>query len=181
MISQINPGPGSKEVPMHANQQTIERLYTAFAALDADTMASCYADDALFDDPAFSLKGAVEIGGMWHMLCDATKGTGRQDWRLEFGEVHADADHGHAHWEAHYRFSVTKRRVHNIIETEFSFTPQGLIATHKDRFDFWRWSRQALGFAGYVLGWAPPFRNQMRIQTRAALTKYLENKPAPSS
>lgn len=65
---------------------------------------------------------------------------------------------GRAHWEAHYRFSVTKRVVHNIIEAEFTFMPEGLIATHKDTFDFWRWSRQALGLGGIVLGWIPFFR-----------------------
>ena len=162
---------------MHINEQTLTRFYRAFAALDADTMAACYAEDALFDDPAFSLKGRREVGGMWHMLCDATKSKGRQDWRLEFRDVHADASTGRAHWEAHYRFTVTKRVVHNIIEASFTFTPQGLIATHKDTFDFWRWSRQALGLAGIVLGWMPFFRRQMREQTRLTLTKYLANKP----
>jgi hypothetical protein len=164
---------------MHANEQTITRFYTAFAALDADTMASCYAADARFDDPAFSLTGLREVGGMWHMLCDATKSKGRQDWRLEFGEIHADAQRGRAHWEAHYRFSRTKRLVHNIIDAEFTFTPDGLIATHADRFDFWRWSRQALGLGGYVLGWAPFFRKQVRAQVRVALEKHLASKPVP--
>ena len=147
---------------MHPNEQTLIRFYTAFAALDADTMARCYADDATFDDPAFSLKGRREIGGMWQMLCAATRGKGRQDWRLDFKDIRADASTGHAHWEAHYRFSATKRLVHNIIEAEFTFTPEGLIASHKDSFDFWRWSRQALGMGGWVLGWAPFFNKQVR-------------------
>lgn len=161
---------------MHPNEQTITRFYTAFAALDADTMANCYAEEATFDDPGFSLKGRREVGGMWHMLCDATRGNGRQDWQLEFSNVSANAESGHAHWEAHYHFSVTRRLVHNIIEADFTFTPEGLIATHKDSFDFWRWSRQAMGFGGFVLGWIPFFRKQMREQTRIALTKYLANK-----
>lgn len=53
---------------MHPNAQTLTRFYTAFAALDADTMATCYAEDATFNDPAFSLQGQREISGMWHML-----------------------------------------------------------------------------------------------------------------
>lgn len=162
---------------MNTNEQTLTRFYSAFAALDADTMAGCYTEDALFDDPAFSLKGRREIAGMWSMLCEATKNKGRQDWRLEFNKVHADDTTGRAHWEAHYRFSVTNRVVHNIIEAEFSFTPEGLISRHKDTFDFWRWSRQALGWGGYVLGWMPFFRKRMRAQTRSALSKYLQNKP----
>lgn len=31
---------------MHSNQQTLETFYSAFARLDADAMAGCYADDA---------------------------------------------------------------------------------------------------------------------------------------
>jgi len=67
--------------------------------------------------------------------------------------------------------------VHNIIDAKFTFTPKGLIASHKDTFDFWRWSRQALGLGGLILGWNPFFRRQMRKQTREALTKYLDGRP----
>jgi len=31
---------------MHPNQTTLENFYTAFARLDADTIAACYAPDA---------------------------------------------------------------------------------------------------------------------------------------
>jgi hypothetical protein len=162
---------------MHPNAQTLTRFYTAFAALDADAMAVCYAEDATFDDPAFSLKGQREISGMWHMLCAATLAKNRADWQLEFKDVRADDSSGHAHWEAHYRFSVSNRPVHNIIEADFTFNPQGRIASHTDRFDFWRWSRQALGYGGWVLGWAPYFQKQVRVQTRAALANYLARRP----
>ena len=35
-------------------------------------------------------------------------------------------------------------------------------ARHRDRFDFWVWSRQAPGIPGPVLGRAPPFRRKVR-------------------
>ena len=35
---------------MHPNQQTVQRFYDAFARLDADTMAACYAPQARFED-----------------------------------------------------------------------------------------------------------------------------------
>jgi trans-aconitate methyltransferase len=41
----------------HRNAETIARFYAAFAALDGATMASCYAPDARFEDPVFSLEG----------------------------------------------------------------------------------------------------------------------------
>jgi len=163
---------------MHPNEQTLTRFYTAFAALDADTMASCYAEDAVFNDPGFSLNGRQDISGMWHMLCEAAQGNGRENWRLEFREISANADTGRAVWEAHYQFSATRRQVHNIIGSDFSFTPEGLIDIQRDHFDFWRWARQAIGLGGVMLGWAPFFQKQMRKQARASLTSYMARQAA---
>jgi hypothetical protein len=162
---------------MHVNEASIARFYTAFANLDADTMASCYAEDVAFDDPVFSLRGRRETGGMWRMLCAATQARGRDAWRLEFKDIQADASSGRARWEAHYRFSATGRLVHNIIEARFTFKPDGLIASHHDHFDFWRWSRQALGTPGLLLGWTPFLRAKVRAQASANLNKFLAGKP----
>ena len=137
---------------MHPNQQTLERFYQAFAQLDADTMAACYAPDVVFEDEVFQLKGQHEAGGMWRMLCAATRAKGRDDWRLEVSGVAADAHGGQAHWDAHYRFSATNRLVLNRIDARFEFNEQGLITHHRDRFDFWHWARQALGLPGWLLG-----------------------------
>lgn len=137
---------------MHPNAQTLQRFYTAFSQLDHATMAACYAPDATFEDEAFSLKGREQIGGMWRMLCSAAqKPAAAKHWKLEYSGIEADANGGRAHWEAHYLFSATGRTVHNIIDGTFTFTPDGLIATHRDRFNFWRWARQALGAPGLLL------------------------------
>lgn len=154
------------------SRQTIERFYTAFAQLDDATMASCYTEDAAFDDEAFSLRGRREVAGMWGMLCDATRKKGRADWKLEF---HATND-ASAHWDAHYRFSATGRLVLNRIDATFTFTPDGKIARHVDRFDFWAWSRQALGPPGLLLGWSPWLRAKVRKQAAANLQRYLTSK-----
>ena len=155
------------------NTETLTRFYTAFAALDANTMARCYAEDVRFDDPVFSLRGRRDAGGMWRMLCAATQAKGRDAWQLEFSDIHADVRSGRAHWEAHYRFSATGRLVHNIIEAEFTFNPDGRIATHRDHFNFWRWSRQALGPPGLLLGWTPFLQAKVRAQASANLRKFL--------
>ena len=163
---------------MPPNQQTIEKLYGAFALLDADTMAECYAEDVLFDDEVFSLRGKRQVAGMWRMLCNATKTKGADVWRLEYRDVQADASAGKAHWDAYYRFSTTGRMVHNSIDAAFTFNPQGLITVHRDRFDFWRWSRQALGTPGLLLGWTPVIRNKVRATAAGNLQKFLASRPA---
>lgn len=160
------------------NQETIQRLYQAFAKLDADTMAACYAPDARFDDEAFSLQGGREVGGMWKMLCEATRAKGADVWKLSWRDVKADASSGSAHWDAHYRFSATGRIVDNSIDSSFTFTPAGLIATQRDRFDFWTWSRQALGTPGLLLGWSPMLKNKVRAGAAKNLSAYLSRNPS---
>lgn len=162
---------------MHPNAQTLQRFYNAFAALDADTMASCYALDVSFSDPVFTLQGRRETAGMWRMLSTATRAKGMAHWKLEFRDITADAQSGHAHWEAHYKFSTTGRLVHNTIDADFTFTPEGLIASHQDHFDFWRWSRQALGVSGLLLGWTPMLHNKVKATARGNLDKFLANQP----
>jgi len=151
------------------SRKTIETLYAAFARLDSDAMAACYAENARFDDAAFSLSGRREIGGMWRMLCEAVKAKGRDVWKLE---VSAITDRS-AHWQPHYRFSASGRMVHNIIDAQFEFDGAGLIVRHQDSFDFWRWSRQALGLPGWLLGWTPFLRGKVRAQAGASLKAFL--------
>ncbi len=148
--------------------QRIEYFYTRFAALDGEAMQAAYAADATFEDPAFSLRGAEEIGAMWRMLTEAVRTQGADVWRLQHSKI---TDHS-AHWEATYRFSATGRMVHNVIDAEFEFDAQGRIQRHVDSFDFWRWSRQALGPAGLVLGWTPLLRGKVRQQAAANLRKW---------
>ena len=155
------------------SQQTITRLYAALARLDGAAMQACYAPDAEFDDPAFSLRGAAQIGGMWRMLCDTTKAKGRDVWRVEVSQI---TEHS-AHWEAHYRFSATGRIVHNIIDAQIDCGPDGLIRRHRDTFDFWRWSRQALGAPGLLLGWTGFLRRKVRLQAAANLARFLAAPP----
>jgi ketosteroid isomerase-like protein len=158
---------------MPSNRETIEGFYGAFARLDKEGMARCYADDAVFEDEVFTLSGKREVVGMWSMLVDAVKEKGKDDWKLAFSNVQADGKTGQAHWDAHYRFSATGRLVDNSIDAKFEFGDDGLIRRHRDSFDFWRWSRQALGPPGVLLGWTPMLRGKVRKQAGANLQRYL--------
>jgi len=149
----------------------IVRFYRAFARREAATMAACYHADATFRDPVFELRGA-DIGRMWTMLCSRAT-----DLRVEYANVDApdpapasDATAA-CDWQAWYTFTATGRPVHNIIHAEFHLR-DGLIASHTDTFDFWRWSRQALGPAGLLLGWSPLLRAKVRTQAAESLARF---------
>ena len=158
---------------MHANRATLEKFYNAFALLDADTMGTFYASDAQFEDEAFSLLGHDQVTSMWRMLCETTRAKALADWKLVYSDIEADATNGQAHWEASYRFIATKRLVHNEIDSVFEFNDQGLIVRQRDRFNFWKWSHQALGVPGLLLGWTPFLRNKVRHIAAANLQKFM--------
>jgi hypothetical protein len=145
---------------MNPNKACIIKLYTAFQELDAETMLSCYHQEATFKDAVFELSSKKEIWGMWTMLCERAK-----EFELDFEVLHTDENTGSARVEAFYLFSATDRNVHNIIEAKFEFK-DGLIIRHQDHFNFYRWSRQALGFTGLLLGWTSFL--QKKVQQRAA-------------
>jgi len=152
------------------HQGLIKRFYEAFACRDAASMAACYHPQARFSDPAFpDLRGA-QIGAMWTMLCARA-----QDFSLTFNAIEADAQSGKAHWEAHYLFSKTGRKVHNRIDAQFRFQ-DGLIIEHDDRFSFWAWSRQALGLPGVQLGWSGFLRGKVQAEAAKGLAAFQRKK-----
>ena len=152
------------------NKQLIERFYEAFDRRDGDAMAACYAPDARFSDPVFPGLTGTEPGAMWRML------TGRsEDLRVELLEHDADS----AHWRATYTFTQTGRRVVNDVRATFEFSADGKIAEHTDDFSFWRWSRQALGAPGLLLGWTPLLRRATQRKARASLDQFLRGAAKP--
>lgn len=152
---------------MEANQQLINRFYSAFAAFEADTMASLYHPEAGFTDPVFGKLNSTDTGLMWRMLVSA----GKDSLVIRFSDVKATENTGSAKWTADYIFSATGRQVHNEITAAFEFK-DGKILRHTDDFSFWKWSRQALGITGWLLGWTPFLRNKVRSQAKRGLEKY---------
>jgi ketosteroid isomerase-like protein len=154
--------------------ELITKFYSAFAKLDYKTMASCYTPDATFRDPAFELSGP-DIGAMWHMLCESAKKS-PATFKVEFDGIEADERGGTAHWEADYVFSQTGRKVHNVIDATFRFEG-GKIAQHVDDFNFARWSRQALGAPGYLLGWSSYLQKKVQHGAMERLEKFVKGRP----
>ncbi len=149
-----------------SNAELITELYSAFAAHDHERMAACYRQDATFTDPVFTLRGD-EVKAMWRMFC--TQGT---DLVVSYSDVEAGETSGSGRWEATYTFGATGRKVHNRIASSFRFQ-DGLIASHTDDFDFYRWSRMALGPVGVALGWTPLVRAKVRKQAAGQLRRFM--------
>jgi hypothetical protein len=153
---------------MGSNADRIRGFYEAFVRKDGKAMAACYAPTARFSDPVFPDLDARHAGGMWRMFCENPE----SDLSVVFSDVRESATGGSAHWDATYTFPLTKRKVLNRIDATFEMQ-DGLFVRHVDRFDFWKWTRMALGPTGVMLGWTPFVQNRIRTQARANLEKFL--------
>ena len=150
---------------MNQNSQLIHEFYTAFQNRDYKTMQNCYADHAVFNDEVFKNLNAEQVKSMWEMLLKKGK-----DLKLEFKNIRADDFKGSAEWVASYTFSATQRKVVNHICAEFEFE-NCKILKHTDRFNFYDWASQALGFKGVLLGWT----NFLKSKVQQTALKNLED------
>jgi ketosteroid isomerase-like protein len=154
------------------NTTLIERFYSAFQQLDAESMSTCYAPDIRFEDPAFGPLHGREVADMWRMLLSRAS-----DFSLQVDNIKTLGQTATATAIARYSYSATGRFVVNEIQTRFAIR-DGLIAEQTDSFDLWRWSRQALGLPGWLLGWTPQMREQIQTKARRALKEYQKKQGA---
>lgn len=158
----------TNQLSMHPNERLISKFYEAFQKGDFVTMQNAYHPEARFTDPVFTDLSANEVKAMWEMLITSAK-----ELKVSFKDVSANNAHGQCQWEAWYPFSTTGRKVHNVIRANFEFKDSKII-NHHDTFDFWRWSRMALGMPGLLLGWTPIIKNKVKETARRRLTKFMQ-------
>lgn len=158
----------------HPNYAILDGFYDAFSRKDHETMRTYYAPEATFEDPAFKLDSGARAADMWEMLCKRGADLG-----LDYEVLSVDDDGGQVKWDAHYTFSQTGNKVHNIIVATIKLR-DGKIVEHRDDFDFWRWSSQALGLPGKVLGWSGFLRDKVRQKAGKQLELYVAKRDAAS-
>ena len=81
-----------------------------------------------------------------------------------------------AHWDAYYTFSATGRKVVNRIDAFFEIA-DGKIVRHTDKFNFYTWSRQALGLTGMLLGWTSFLNKKVSAKAMKNLANFMKDKP----
>lgn len=144
----------------------ITKFYTAFTNKDSKAMNECYHKNIVFQDPAFGRLEGERAMKMWEMLM-SRPGAGAT---VSFNNTEANEETGSANWRAEYLYA--KRNVVNEVSASFKFR-DGLIIEHTDSFDIWKWSKQALGPAGALLGWSGFMKNKIQKTTNGQLDKYI--------
>lgn len=155
---------------MNDNEKLIHHFYNSFNQRDFKAMQDCYADNATFSDEAFQNLNSAQVKAMWEMLCLRSK-----DLQIRFQNVSADEKSGSCEWIANYTFSQTGKKVENHIKANFEFE-NGKIVKHLDYFDFYKWSSQALGLPGKLLGWTSFLKNKVRQTARKSLDDFMNSK-----
>ena len=153
---------------MPTNEQLITTFYESFQKLDAKGMIACYTDDIVFYDPVFELLEGDQVSAMWKMLCKQAK-----DFSITFGNIRAlDDEYYTCDWTASYTFSKTGRRVINNVKAHMKIA-NGRIIEHSDGFSVHKWSTQALGFSGWLLGWNKFFQRKIKNSARKGLLRFM--------
>ncbi len=146
--------------------ELINSFYQGLGNQEGEAMVACYHQHVVFEDPAFGELAAQDACDMWRMLC--ASGTDLQVRHTILDDSDSNAT---VNWIADYTFSATGRSVTNDVTATLKFQ-DGLIIDHRDHFDFWKWSRQALGMPGLLLGWSPMLKSKVRATTRTNLDAF---------
>jgi limonene-1,2-epoxide hydrolase len=149
-------------------KETIESFYTAFQNKDFKTMQSLYADNAIFNDEAFTNLNAAQVKAMWQMLISRGK-----DLEIKYKILDSNGDKAKVNWVATYTFSATGNKVINDIIANF-IIENGKIIKHTDSFNFYNWSKQALGLKGLLFGKMNFFRKKVQATAMGNLTKFMQ-------
>jgi ketosteroid isomerase-like protein len=154
---------------MNNNEELIQTFYDAFARLDYETMQKCYAEDPIFNDSVFGILQGDEVKAMWEMLCKNAK-----DLTIQVEKIEVDGEYGTCNWTALYTFSQTGKKVINHVKAHMRIE-NGKITEHTDEFDIYKWSRQALGLPGILLGWSGYIKNKIRYRAKTNLAKFMKS------
>ena len=65
----------------------------------------------------------------------------------------------------------------NELITKFytAFSEGNSEDTHTDTFDLYKWTKQAMGPVGYILGWTPFMKNKIQKITNGRLDEFINN------
>ncbi|NML22173.1 nuclear transport factor 2 family protein [Pseudoflavitalea sp. G-6-1-2] len=160
---------------MQRYEQLIENFYAALNRRDYRTMAECYHPDVIFYDPVFENLNFEEVKAMWEMLCKRATDLRVTVSNLDSEKLNEDEEYGSCRWVAEYTFTGTGRKVINVVEADFRFR-DGLFIEHMDSFDLYKWSKQALGLPGLLLGWSGFIQNPIRKKAKKSLRQFMENR-----
>lgn len=149
------------------NKELITKFYKSFSNGDIDSMLECYHEEVIFHDPAFGILKGDHAKNMWRMLLAKRD----ESTKIACTDITITEKGGKATWTASYKYGPKRRSVINNVTAQMEIV-EGKIIRHTDTFDMWKWTQQALGFSGYLLGWSPFMKNKIQHKLGSMLREY---------
>ncbi len=149
--------------------KTVDSFFEALQKRDFLTMENCYQKSIQYYDPLYGYLKANEVMAMWK-LCYSNL----QDYSMIFNGVQNE---GEGYFTVTYEFSFSAdtmvkclfRKIKSHLRVE-----DGLITEHSNAFSLHELSKQKNGIVGILLGWNRYYQNQMKINARKLLFKWIE-------
>ena len=145
-------------------ESLLSTFYKALAEGNLETLTTCYSKKNQFSDPAFGDLQGPQIMDIWTFLLSK----GGENLQVETEVIYEESLSAAGQWGAKYPFGSKKRPVTNGITATFVIEDRKIV-THHDVFDLWKWSSQALGLPGMLMGWSPWFATKLRGKFRKTL------------
>lgn len=152
-----------------SNKELVTKFYESFSNGNVTGMLACYHKDVVFEDAVFGKLKGERAFKMWEMLLSQKKG----DTKINFDNVNATTENGSANWVAEYLYGDKQRKVVNRVSAVFKFK-DGKIIEHTDTFDLWKWTKQAMGATGFLIGWTPFMKNKIQQTTNKKLDEFMK-------
>jgi hypothetical protein len=149
---------------------SVETMYTAFVNKDYETINSFYDEESTFSDAVYINLNGNEVRAMWESLLGQAS-----DMQVTYAvqDINEDQLTAKIEWIAKYNFSITGRKVTNIITSNIVFGENGKIKNQIDSFDLSVWSNQAMGgLKGKLIALFPNLT--IRKLARKKLSVFLE-------
>ena len=151
------------------NKKLITQFYYSFANNKVKSMINCYDNKIVFKDPVFGELKGNKAKQMWKMLLSKNKNI-----KITTSDIFVGENSGVVKWKAEYTYGKNKRKIVNNVMATFEFK-DGKIIKHIDNFNFYNWSKQALGIKGLLLGWTTFFQKKIQKKANSKLNLFIKS------
>lgn len=155
---------------MNRTEELLNEFYSSFSKGDYNGMINCYHEDIEFSDPAFGTLKGQKAMKMWEMLLSAKE----SKLEISYKVIFAHPKKGKVKWIASYNFGPSKRKIINKVTATLE-VKDDKIFKHVDQFNLWKWSIQALGIPGYLLGWTSFMKKKVQQKANSQLNHFMNS------
>ena len=154
---------------MNSNILLLNTFFKSLKMNEYQQLNGCCSEHVVYFDPIFGLLERNKLIGLWEMLSKNAKGL-----TIDYGEiVPVDDEYYTCDWSITYYYPPTGRKVQSSIKSYF-LLKEGKIEEYSNAYSIHDWSKQAIGFTGWLFGWNRFFQQSIKNKAQKALISFLQ-------